>query len=332
MGIDGSQIKRQKDQATKRAIQANKKAAREATNQKNRSSNYMSADKADNRLFNYFFNLTALVCLILAAYLLIGPPMTLSKIREAALNQNNTELEALLNYPQLESNLKKQYIENVSTAFSNSKIDDATFSELVSNLTQIITQETLSPKGLLKIIDADQPTTDGEKGLYYFATNFDYSLKSPSEVIAKIKSEQPYTMEVALRRHGIQWEVTNLLIPENKAVDELISKTQDDIWDLQFTKMQTDEINSSDAINTTAWHTLNNINFVYQKGTKLIRFVSNSDCMNAIEYLGIQAKQKYTYSGCKKGISKKGNPDLTCVGKKWGFYATCDDNTLGYSY
>jgi hypothetical protein len=166
------------------------------------------------------------ICLV--GYLGAGPFLTLNSIKNAVETSDSVQLSEDIDFPAVRQNIKEQF-STAMTSKAESELSDNSFAALAvafsDKLVEGILDTFVTPTGITSLLSGENPLskkadsqTKNERSQQQLADlweNSRFSYESTDRFSIWVKGENGAEVRVVLKRDGLKWRVTNIVLPDN---------------------------------------------------------------------------------------------------------------------
>lgn len=163
------------------------------------------------------------VGVLLAIYVAASPYLTVHQMKSAAEKHDGEALSEYIDFPSVRQSLKDQmnamFIKEMA---KDEKMQDNPFAVLGSAFVGIMVDKMVdlyvTPAGITQLMSGEKPTaTEGDGGnsssTQKILSDASMSYESPDKFVVKVKGRTNEEGKFILRRHGIGWKLTEIIIP-----------------------------------------------------------------------------------------------------------------------
>lgn len=160
--------------------------------------------------------LLAAICIL--GYVSAGPFLTLQSIKSSIETRDMESLSDNVDFPALRQNLKDQLNAQLSSAATNESDDWG--SKLAAGFATLFTDKLVdnfvTPAGLSnllsgeKVVEGAKPESSNLDNMF---ENMSFKLKSHNRFHVLVKGENNETVTISLKREGLVWKLTNIILP-----------------------------------------------------------------------------------------------------------------------
>jgi hypothetical protein len=171
----------------------------------------------------------AVAGLLFGAYAVATPYITLSQMKSAVDKQDSEAIAEYIDFPSVRASLKDQLNAVMAAEMSKQGMQDNPFAAvgvaLAGAMTDRMVEVYVSPAGLRQMMAGEAPNSKTRPGTDGGAGGQDgKSQKKPlanattayegvSKFVVTVKGEKGKTVRVILRRSGLDWKVTDIVLP-----------------------------------------------------------------------------------------------------------------------
>jgi hypothetical protein len=170
----------------------------------------------------------AIALSLVITYVAAGPYLAFSEIKAGIAEQDSVKMSKNIDFPALRQNIKEQ-INAVMMQNATEASDENPFALIAAGIatamTDKITESLITPTGLAAIMHGK--FTGKESGASTQTTGRDklfkdekLSFDSLDTFSARVKNENGDEFRIVLQREGIQWKMTNIILPDPHALNQ----------------------------------------------------------------------------------------------------------------
>lgn len=162
---------------------------------------------------------------ILALYVGAAPYLTVYQMKSAAENHAGAALAEYIEFPSVRQSLKDQMNAAFATQMAkDEKIQDNPFAAIGAAFAGAVVEKMVdayvTPSGITELMagekfsqEKDHGTPDAEKSTRELFSDASMSYESLDKFVVKINNESGYESQFVLRRRGMSWKLTEVMIP-----------------------------------------------------------------------------------------------------------------------
>ncbi len=164
----------------------------------------------------------AVVGVLFAGYVATAPYITVHQMKSAAESQDGEALSEYIEFPSVRQSLKDQMNAMFMKEMAKEKTKDNPFSALGAAFGGVIVEKMVdayvTPAGISQLMAGEKPKSTEEGGPYSSfgrepLTDASMSYESVDKFVVKVKGGTGEEGKFVLRRRGIGWKLTEIIVP-----------------------------------------------------------------------------------------------------------------------